>query len=109
MTVAASGFAPARPETSTPMVAIAAAQADPEFRWFEESAWTVDAWREAHRDDAKALDAFKALLKEGRISVGAAWCNPHAAMFSEHLGLLFFHLDAFERDAYALEREASGP
>lgn len=78
--------------------AIAAAQADPEFRWFEESAWTVDAWREAHRDDAKALDAFKTLLKEGRISVGAAWCNPHAAMFSEHLGLLFFHLDAFERD-----------
>ncbi|KAF0245427.1 MAG: hypothetical protein FD180_1650 [Planctomycetota bacterium] len=78
--------------------AIAAAQADPEFRWFEESAWTIDAWREAHKDDPKSLDAFKALLKEGRISASASWCSPHAAMFADHLDLLFFHLDRFERD-----------
>ena len=78
--------------------AIAAAEADPEFRWFEEGAWTVDAWREAHKDDAGALDAFRALLKDGRVSVGAAWCNPHAAMFADHLDLLFVHLDRFERD-----------
>ncbi|MCC6740901.1 MAG: hypothetical protein IT452_17810 [Planctomycetia bacterium] len=78
--------------------AIAAAQADPEFRWFEESGWTLAAWREAKKDDAKALDSLRTLMKDGRISAGAAWCNPHAAMFADRLDLLFFHLDAFERD-----------
>ncbi len=77
--------------------AIAAAQADPAFRWFEESAWTLFAWRDAHAGDRAALDALRALMKEGRISAGAAWCSPHAAAFPESLDLLFAHLDDFER------------
>jgi hypothetical protein len=76
--------------------AIAAAEADPEFRWFEENAWVFYVWREARAGDSKALARLKTLLKEGRISAGASWCNPHASMFSEHLHLLFAHLDDFE-------------
>ncbi|MBI2922870.1 MAG: hypothetical protein HYY18_17590 [Planctomycetes bacterium] len=78
--------------------AIDTAEKDPGFHWHEESAWVVHQWRLAHRDDAARQDRLRALLKAGRISMGASWCNPHAAMFAEHLDLLFFHLDTFERE-----------
>ena len=78
--------------------AIEAAEKDPAFHWHEESGWVVHQWRLAHRNDAARQERLRAQLKAGRISIGAAWCNPHAAIFADHLDLLFFHLDDFERD-----------
>lgn len=78
--------------------AIDAALADPEFRWFEENGWVLDQWREAHKGDDARKETLRKLLKSGQISVGAAWCNPHAAAFADHLDLLFFHLADFEKD-----------
>ena len=77
--------------------AIAAAKADPEFRWFEEGGWVVDAWREKHKGEPERIAELATLMQAGRISMGAAWANPHAGMFAESLDLLFFQRDDFAK------------
>jgi hypothetical protein len=72
--------------------AIAAARADPAFRWLEEEGWGADAWWQAHRSDSAALREVRRLLATGRLGIGATWLSPHGAAMPETLPFLMAHL-----------------
>ncbi|MBI5838052.1 MAG: hypothetical protein HZB25_12515 [Candidatus Eisenbacteria bacterium] len=92
---------------------LAAAQADPHFRWTEDAAWSFGAWLDRHRGDEGALEEARRLLGNGQLAIGAAWVAPHASVFQERLNLQFFHLEDFvttlgHRPPVALLNDASG-
>ncbi len=77
--------------------AISAAKRDPDFHWFEEGGWSLDAWLQRYGGDEMRLTAVRELLQRGQFGVGASWLSPHAAAFPEALGFLTLHLDELNR------------
>ena len=77
--------------------AIRAAKRDPDFHWFEEGGWSIDAWLQRYARDEKRLTAMRDLMKRGQIGVGATWLSPHAAAFPQALEFLTVHLDELDR------------
>ncbi len=78
--------------------AIAAAQRDSNFIWFEEGGWTVEAWLDRYHDQPGRIAALRALVMRGQIGVGATLLSPYAAAFPDGLRLLTLHLDRVERE-----------
>jgi Glycosyl hydrolases family 38 N-terminal domain len=78
-------------------LAIAAAERDPRFVWFEEGGWSVDAWLDRYQHDPTQLARLRALVESGRFGVGATLLSPHAAAFPRALKLLTTHLDRVQR------------
>ena len=72
--------------------AVRAAERDPEFRWFEEGGWSLNAWLQQHGRDERRMARVRTLFRTGQFGVGASWVNPHAAAFPEAMGLLTLHV-----------------
>ena len=77
--------------------AMLAAKKDPDFFWFEEGGWSLDAWVHRYGRDQHRQKALGELLRGGRFGVGATWLSPHAAAFPEALEFLTVHLDELDR------------
>jgi hypothetical protein len=78
--------------------AIEIAEHNPGFTWFEEGGWSVDAWLDRYRDDPRQIARLRALVRNGRIGVGATLLSPYASAFPEALHLLTLHLNRVERE-----------
>ncbi len=78
--------------------AIAAAESDPRFVWFEEGGWVVDAWLDRYHRDPSRIARLRALVVGGRIGIGATMLSPHGAAFPMILPLLTLHLDRIQRE-----------
>lgn len=76
--------------------AIAAAELDAEFVWFEEAGWTAEVWLDHYRADPARIASLRRLVMDGRIGFGATMLSGHAAAFPEGLPLLTMHLDRVE-------------
>src|SRR6516225_3674253 len=63
--------------------AVRAAERDPEFRWFEEGGWSLNAWLQQYGRDERRMARVRTLFRTGQFGVGASWVNPHAAAFPE--------------------------
>ena len=78
--------------------AIALAEHDRSFVWFEEGGWSVEAWLDRYHSDPARIARLRALVERGQIGVGATLLSPYAAAFPGSLGLLTQHLDRVERE-----------
>ncbi len=78
--------------------AIAAAQRDPSFVWFEEGGWSVEAWLDHYHDQPARIAALRTLVRQHRFGIGATMLSAYAAGFPEVLPLLTMHLDRVERE-----------
>jgi hypothetical protein len=78
--------------------AIAAAEADPRFVWFEEGGWSVISWLDHYAGDTARIARLRRLVTAGRIGVGATMLSPHGAAFPDALDLLTGHLDRIQRE-----------
>lgn len=61
--------------------ALAAAEQDPAFVWNVETFWQLDQWL-ATKPAAEQQQRLAALVRAGRIGVGAAYATPHSAFLS---------------------------
>ncbi|HEX3926711.1 MAG TPA: hypothetical protein VHW65_01835 [Gemmatimonadales bacterium] len=79
-------------------LAIADAERDPGFVWFEEGGWSVEAWLDHYHADFARIALLRSLVMSGRIGVGATLLSAHGAAFPAALHLLTMHLDRIERE-----------
>lgn len=77
--------------------AIRLAAANPDFRWSIESAWMLEEWLRRTGDPA-LVEQLGTLMREGRISLGAALANMHSGLMApEESNRLVYAAERFRR------------
>jgi hypothetical protein len=70
----------------------------PDFVWFEEGAFSFDAWWSRNREEHELLEKVRQLFRNGQLGVGATWVTPLIAARPEALPVLTLHLEELERE-----------
>ena len=78
-------------------LAIRLAAANSDFRWSIESAWMLEEWLR-RTDDPALIEQLGALMRAGRISLGAAFANMHSGLMApEESNRLVYAGERFRR------------